>query len=287
MAVKKSTPKGKVKKKSVVKSGGRKKRVKVEVAFPTERSVPCTEIGEYSILIYGEEKVGKTSLASKFPEALMLMFEAGGKALSVFQTPVNSWAEFLAFLDLLEAGDHEFNTVVVDTADLAANLCNDFVCQKLVIEHPSDAPYGKGWSALREEFQKAMNRVCQLPTGVIFLSHATEKEITRRTGETSHRIVPTMSKMAREVLEGLVDVIAYYHYGSEGERVLQIAGDDLVSCGHRIEGAFQRQNVIPMGDSAGEGYANFVTAFGNGEVKRAVSSRKKAVVKKKTVRKKK
>jgi hypothetical protein len=161
----------------------------------------------------------------------------------------------------------------------------DHVCSKLVIEHPSDEAYGKGWKALRDEFTKAMIRIHNLDMGCIFLSHATEKEITRRNGEVSNRIVPTMAKQAREILEGLVDIIAYFHYNSDSERELQIEGDDLVACGHRLEHAFQQQNVIPMGASADEAYSNFMTAYGNGKIQRKVSPRAKAVVKKKTVRK--
>ena len=49
----------------------------------------------YSVLFYGEPKSGKTSIASKFPRALLRAFEKGYNALAgVKPQPINSWGEF-------------------------------------------------------------------------------------------------------------------------------------------------------------------------------------------------
>lgn len=258
---------------------------KVDVSLPTEKSTPMEAVGDYSILLYGVEKIGKTSLASHFPDAFMLMFEPGGKALSIYQKPVHNWEELLAYIELLEAGDHSFNTVGIDTVDIAYEYCMDYICRKLVIDHPSDEAYGKGWKALRDEFTKTMIRLLNC-SGCLFLSHSTEKEIKQRSGETSHRIIPTMAKQAREILEGLVDIIAYYHYDDDGNRILQVRGDELVTAGVRPEKAFSGVQNIPMGESSKEAYDNFVAAFRNEKVESSNGSasaapRKRAVRKRK------
>jgi hypothetical protein len=286
MAVKKRTGKG-VKKTSKKTTSSRTRKPKIEVELPTELSVPKEELGAYSIILYGEEKIGKTTLASKFPNAFFLMCEPGGKALSIYQKPVTSWMEFKAYLSLIEDEPHNFETVVVDTVDILFTMCSNYVCQKLVIEHPSDEAYGKGWKALRDEFTETMIRMHQLECGLLFLSHATEKEITRRNGETSHRIIPTMAKQAREILEGLCDIIAYYHFNASSQRELQLEGDDLISAGCRLEHAFQKCRMIPMGSTSDEAYANFMAAYNNEVLESAPETAKKVVRKKATVRKKK
>lgn len=57
----------------------------------------------YSVLFYGEPKSGKTTIASKFPQSLLLAFEKGYNALAgVKAQPINSWAEFLKVLRQLK-----------------------------------------------------------------------------------------------------------------------------------------------------------------------------------------
>ena len=46
----------------------------------------------YSVLFYGEPKSGKTTIASKFPGALVLAFEKGYSAIpGIMAKPMNSW----------------------------------------------------------------------------------------------------------------------------------------------------------------------------------------------------
>lgn len=239
---------------------------KAEVSLPDRISSPSDRLGDYSILLYGEKKIGKTLLASKFKDAFFLMFEPGAKAISIFKKPVSNWLEFKAYVALLKK-DKRFATVVIDPVDLAYKACLQYVCEKLVIDYPSDEDWGKGWNAIRDEFTSEINSLLRLDKGVILISHATEKEIKTRTGDKYDKICPTMSKQAREVLEGIVDIWIYVHYEGK-ERILTIIGDDHVGAGHRLEGRFLYTNgslvkEIPMGTNAAEAYKNFTQAFDN------------------------
>lgn len=57
----------------------------------------------YSVFFYGGWKTGKTTIASKFPKALLLAAEKGYNALAgVMAQPINSWAEFKKVLRQLK-----------------------------------------------------------------------------------------------------------------------------------------------------------------------------------------
>lgn len=241
--------------------------VKDEYSLPTEATTPSENLSEYVQLVYGEKKIGKTSMWSHTPGTFFMMCESGDKALSLFRRPVLKWEDFKAYVYLLER-DRKFTTVIVDPVDNAHVYCTRYVCKKMGIDHPSDENWGKGWSAVREEFTDQINRLTNSGKGVVFLSHATEREIKTRTGVKYDKIVPTMSGSAREVLEGIVDIWAYYTY-EDGKRVLVIQGDDHIGAGHRLsERHFRypsgkRISTIPMGGSSKEAYQNFVAAFNN------------------------
>lgn len=238
----------------------------LDLELPQEKSEPSDALQDYSLLIYGRKKIGKTTLASQFDGALFLMCEPGGKALRIRQVPVRNWPEFRGYVELA-IKDKATRTVVIDTTDFAYEYCLDYVCEKMAIDHPSDEGYGKGWKAVRAEFTEVISNLLHSGKGVIFISHSKDEEFKTRKSETYSKIVSSMPGQAKDVLEGLVDIWANYDYDGK-RRILVIGGNDEVDAGHRIEGRFKYPSgepieIIPMGRSPKEGYRNFVDAFNN------------------------
>jgi len=227
-----------------------------------EKSKPESDLSKFTILLYGQEKIGKTTFAAQFPNPYFLLFEPGGKALSIHKSDIRDWGHFRHLLKQLET-DKKFDNVVFDTADVAAHMCERYVCEVNGISDVDEMEFGKGWRKLRLEFSTCIQRLVKSGKGILFISHATEKEIKTRTGEKITRIFPTMSKQARETLEPLVDIWVYYQYLSKGNRELVIAGDDEVAAGHRTENHFKGVSKIPAGTTPKESYQNFLAAFEN------------------------
>jgi len=234
--------------------------------LPAMKSIPSDCLQDYSMLIYGRKKIGKTTLAAQFKDALFLMCEPGGRALSIRQVSVRNWQEFKGYVDLA-VKDKSAQTIVVDTADFCYEYCMEYVCEKLAMEHPSDEGYGKGWKAVRNEFTKEIGKLLHSGKGIIFISHSKDEEFKSRKTETRSKVVSSMPGQAKDVLEGLIDIWACYEYDGK-RRILIIGGNDEVDAGHRIERRFKYPNgepieTIPMGRNAKEGYENFIEAFSN------------------------
>ena len=247
------------------KSPVTKRNRPVDYSLPTEKSTPKTSIGDYIILLFGEKKIGKTMLSAQFPDALHAMWEPGGKALEIYQSEFADWATFKKAVTEIRK-DKRFKTVVIDTVDLAFKAADAYACSKLAIEDAADEEWGKGWRAIRKEFERQIHRLISAGKGVLFISHAMEREIKTRRGSSSHKVISTMPRQAAEIIEGLVDIWAYFSYDGE-ERVLVVGGDEDISAGHRLDGRFMWNGnpvrKIPMGSSAEQGYKNFVDAFNN------------------------
>jgi|JI10StandDraft_1071094.scaffolds.fasta_scaffold00467_8 hypothetical protein len=237
-------------------------------ALPTDLSEPSDSLQDYSILLYGAKKIGKTTLASMFPGAYFLMTEPGGRALRIYQTPVTTWKTAKDALRALEKNPGKFRTVVVDTVDMLYQLCFAHVGKIEGWDHPSEEAWGKGWAALRKELSDYITRLMALPMGVVLISHATEKEVQKRDGTKYDRIQPTMSGMARDLVEAMVDIWMYYDYDGE-ERVLLLQGDDHIAAGHRLQEHFRAPDgvryvrSVPMGNAPEVGFKNLMAAFDN------------------------
>lgn len=232
----------------------------------TERTQPSDVLQDYSMLLFGAKKIGKSSLASMFDDAYVLATEPGIKALSVYASEIPNWRVMRDAVKALRK-DRRFRTTVVDTVDLAYKFCDEYVCDQLGIENVADADWGKGWGEVRKEFEKVMRDIMSAPgKGTLLISHATEKEIKRRDGSKFDRTQPTMATIARDICEAMVDIWAHYDY-EDGRRVLTIRGDEHLTAGHRLQDRFmwkgQEVVQIDMGSSKEEGYRNFLDAFHN------------------------
>lgn len=242
-----------------------------EIVLPTTPQAIAKYLHDFLQLWYGVEKVGKTAVASRFPDALFLMFEPGGKAVKIKQLACPDWITFKKIVKAVIESDL-YSNVIMDTGDIAYDRCLEYVCTKLAIDHPSDEDYGKGWTAVKQEFNKVILDLVNSGRGVIFLSHRKVVEIkTRKAGSEFNRIQPSLSKQAMNVIEPLVDIIAHFYFDEQGNRVIRIVGDELIAAGHRLgedAGRFKYTDgtaieTIPMGKDADEAYANFVAAFDN------------------------
>jgi len=235
-------------------------------ALPTEKKKPSQKLWDYIFLLFGEKKIGKTSMLAEIDDAFFAMFEPGDKALSTYSHLFTKWSDFRLAVRALKT-DKRFSVVVVDTVDLCYKAAEAYALKKLGIEHASEEAYGKGWAAIRKEFTDQIMELVNSGKGVVFISHATEKEIELRRGGKYDVITTTMSGQARDVIEGLVDVWAYYGYDGE-DRVLTIVGDDTLSAGHRLGNNFRTPDgkpirVIDMGKSPADAHKNFMDAFHN------------------------
>lgn len=77
--------------------------------------------GKY-ILLYGKPKVGKTTLASNFPNNLLVAFEKGYNAIDGIRAiDINKWADFKQVLRQLEKPEAKemYDTVTIDTTTIA------------------------------------------------------------------------------------------------------------------------------------------------------------------------
>lgn len=179
--------------------------------------VVSRDLRGYSVLLYGEPKSGKTTTASKFPGALVLAFEKGYNAIpGIMAKPMNSWGDFRKTLSELrdEAVKQRFQTVVIDTADIAYQYCEKYICNRESdgthsYETISDIPFGKGFKMAQLEFDECIRKILQMDYGLVLISHAQDKTFKDEQGVEYNQIIPTLENKARLVCERTCDIIGY------------------------------------------------------------------------------
>lgn len=238
------------------------------IVLPSKKNKPSESLFDYSLVLYGERKIGKTTLAEQFPDNLMIEFEPGARALEAYVMEVQSYAHFEGIVEAILSGQHKFKSTTVDTGGVAYEMAMAYGCHVHDIEHPgAENDYGASWSKIRKVFVDPMRQLLNSGLGFIVIGHEQEKEIETRSGRKFVKMRPNFSKQADEFFTSQIDNIFYYHY-DHNERWLQIEGDEYVTAGHRIKGHFltpkgERVHRIPMGDSEEEAFKNLMAAFNN------------------------
>ena len=166
----------------------------------------------YSVFFYGEPKSGKTTTATKFPNHLLLAFEKGYSAIpGAMAQPINSWSEFKRALRQLKDPEvqKKFETIIIDTADIAYDYCEKYVCANNNVDAIGDIGYGKGYSMVGKEFDDALRSIVQMNYGLVLISHSTDKTFTDESGKEFNQIVPTLGTRPRNIVSRMCDIIGY------------------------------------------------------------------------------
>ncbi|SDY22392.1 ATP-binding protein [Thermoactinomyces sp. DSM 45892] len=229
--------------------------------LPTEKKEPKKKLEDYSILLYGQPKIGKSTFCSQMDNPLFLATEPGLEALSVYEAKVPDWTTFLGYCSLLEKGDHSFKTIVIDTVDNVWKSCSEYIKERQGIQHESDLAYGKGWQMVKDEFFRAIRKLSLLPYGLVFISHVDLIEVKTRVS-TINKAVPSIPKSGRDLVLAMVDLILYAEsvVTNEGEiRVLRTGPSENWEGGDRTEHAFGRKlpHTLPLD------FGQFQSAFYN------------------------
>ena len=166
----------------------------------------------YSVFFYGEAKSGKTTIATKFPNHLLLAFEKGYNAIpGAMAQPINSWGEFRKALRQLkdEKVKARFETIIIDTADIAYDYCEKYICSNASVDTIGDIAYGKGYKMAAKEFDEQLRSILQMNYGLVLISHAVDKTFKDQNGQEYNQIVPTLDVKPRNIVSRMADIIGY------------------------------------------------------------------------------
>ena len=206
--------------------------------------VVSRDLSGYITFLYGPAKCGKTTFGSKMPGHLILAFERGYNALpGVMAQDITSWGEMKQVVRELKKPEVKamFQSIIIDTVDIAADCCQKYICNQLGIENIGDGGWAtNGWAKYKKEFEDTFRTLAQLGYAVVFISHDKEKTIKPQSGNEYQQIGSSMQSSALSIIENMADIIGYAHpkVDVEGRNkvVLTLRSyDNSVRCGCRFK----------------------------------------------------
>ena len=169
------------------------------------------------IVVYGSEGVGKSTFASKFPDAVFIDTEGSTKQLDVarFDFPT-SWEMLLQEVEYVRNNPSQFKTLVLDTADWAEKLCIKSVCDRAQKNGIEDFGWGKGYTYVTEEFGKLINMLSEIVekgVNVVVTAHAKMNKVEQPDEMGNYdRWELKLTKQTSPLLKEWADILLFANY---------------------------------------------------------------------------
>lgn len=264
-----------------------------EIALPSSPNTPPANLTDYTWFIYGEKNIGKSTLASQFPDVTAhMMWETNRRGLKTRMIPDPSrrekpldWSRFQEYLSVLLA-EHEPGRIVIDTLDLCARAWEDHHAKiRGVSTLLGIQDHGRTWATCMDNWINTFAALFYAGWRFTFISHVRRrprvirgvsreeaKELAEEgviASETQPSARPWSVGWAKES----VAYAGYYGWWGE-ERIFQIRGSGSVfaACENSEDHFLQPPkhakkgtpyHLIQMGHSPSDAFHNLTLAWGN------------------------
>jgi GTPase SAR1 family protein len=222
---------------------------------------PKVDISEYTFLIYGKAKSGKTTLFFEITKefyngdlskGLLIGLEKGYKALNgIFAVNPSNWSEFDELTNQLIEDRNElpYRLLGIDTLDILYSYACDFVIRReriarkdAKIKTIADIPWGAGYSMVGELIDKVIHKLINAGYGLFLISHNTEKKFASRDGKEYDQTTISLPTRARNSFINMSDFIIFVDIEKSKDgnklvdnRYIYFRSDGDIEAGSRFE----------------------------------------------------
>jgi len=163
------------------------------------------------IFLYATHGIGKSTFASKAPNPIFIKTEDGLGSIDTASFPLaTTSAEVMGAIGTLYQEDHDFQTVVLDSADWSENIFQKEIESKY---EAKDLAYGKGALILADKWRTVLDGLSALNykknMSVIIIGHCEIKRYDSPECESFDRLQPKLQSRASALVQEWADCVLF------------------------------------------------------------------------------
>lgn len=168
------------------------------------------------IILYGVEGIGKSTFASKAPRPIFIQTEDGLSEIDCAKFPVSqTLADVLEDIKTLGMEEHDYKTVVIDSADwleplIAQAVCDDYGVDSL---HKAAGGFNRGYEKLADKWGTVLDALNWLRLtkgmGVIIIAHSAVKTFNDPENPPYDRYQLRLHQKSNDLLMEWADAVLF------------------------------------------------------------------------------
>lgn len=166
------------------------------------------------VLLYGVHGIGKSTFGADAPNAIFIPTEDGADEVDCAKFPLcKSSSDVLEAIGSLYTDEHEFNSVVLDSADWLENIITSEMDRDY---DAKELAYGKGAVILAEKWRNLLDGFNALRSeknmAVILIAHTEIKRFDSPETEPYDRYQPKLQTRSSALVQEWADAVLFTNY---------------------------------------------------------------------------
>ena len=227
------------------------------------------------IVLYGTHGIGKSTFAAQAPNPVFIQTEEGLDAINVTAFPLcQSYEDIMDAIGSLAQEDHDFGTVVIDSADWAEQLVHKRVAKDNNVATIDAIGYGRGYKAATDYWKQILEGLDHLRSDknmqVILLAHTQVKRFDDPLADPYDRYQLDLHHGSASLISEWCDILMFANQqystvksdvGFNQKVTRAVGSGNRVLYTHERPG-WQAKSRWPLPDQLPLEYAKFADALG-------------------------
>lgn len=217
------------------------------------------------VVLYGQEKVGKSSFAANAPSPIFIDTEKGTHYIDCFRLEPDNYADFGNCIESIVNQEHDFKTLIIDSVDWLENMIFEKVAEEEKVDHIEKIGYGRGYKIATKKWRQLLLNLDyiwdSMGMNIILIGHTKVKTFKNPAGDDYDRYAVKLREDAEALINEWAECIMFADkvvmtekvneaFGksenkakqSPEKRVLYTGGNPSIVCGNR----YNLPRTIPL-----------------------------------------
>ena len=201
--------------------------------LPT-KVIKSTTVNPSLLTVFGQSKVGKTTMLSKLDNCLILDTEKGTKYVDALKVQINNSVDLKNTVRALKESGDQYTYLALDTIDNVVSWFEKDVARDNNVDSFAKIPFGDGYNQVRTRTMAMISALMECCEHIIIIGHRKKTIIGNDSVEVNVSSLDLSGKLKNYVM-AKSDAIGFVYRDEEGDLKISFEASDEVEAGTRLQ----------------------------------------------------